>query len=1043
MSQPISSGTISITNRDIRNDSPSGGPNYAYWSSGVTYYDYDDGYLPTGPYTAAGAISVTNAIRGILYLGYRNIVQTWNSSYNTWQYEYKVTQLALWRQLGLRSSNSGYGSTVWDRATTLINQGKALSNSYPVNNFSVFKFTRSGALTLIGVSNVVKLSLNANGGNAASYAGLSYIWMPQSVASALPPAITRNNSGDVNSFTISFNANGGTSTPSAITNKKYYSYSFYRWAINSSTMYAASSNYTPSAATSMYASWSETAHQRAITLPAAISHNNGQASRTVTFNANGGSVSPTTKTSTATVTYSFNGWHWGSASGTTYAAKASYTPSATGTMYAGWNSSTGSFGSISTPTPSRTGYTFAGWWTAKSGGTKRASSYVPSGNETVYAHWTANTYTITLNKNGGTGGTNSVSIAYNTAKGSYPSITKPTRTGYTFNGYWDTSAASGGTEWYDANGNSLRTFNLTANTTWYARWTANTYTVAYALNGGTQAHTNGQRVASGNFTFVYNPTTVAYNMSNFAALDSSHPVNGYLQVDRPTRTGYTFSHWVISGMDSTTHLYWGTNGATSFTSTSLDTRNTTPPSPGAWAQLRATAGTVTFTANWTEITATLSFNMLGGSGGPSAITMKYTTATTIPAASTWPTSTGYACIGWATSEARAKNGNVDYTAGATYKAANVVPTAATLYAVWRSTVSYNANNGTGAPATGYMYYTPAFTVSTTQPTCTGYTFDHWNTAADNSGTSFSSGAQLKAANAWKANTTLYAQWNRNLFNVTINLDGGTQPNGRDVLTQNGEQTIVHNPTVASYDMKNFTPMSGTSYVNEFMCIDRPTKTGYAFNHWVITGMDNITHNVWLGSGAVAFMGTTYDTSAFSDPTAGNYQYLRATAGTVVFTAHYTANTYTLYVYPNGGVFHNSTGTAFPNGLIYDSTNNNVLDIPTRTGYSFDGWWTDPVNGELVYDAIAGEAVQGTYWSATGSSAVYKHTGDLTVYAHWKPSGVVRWQYKLVDDHGNEIVDDNGNNIVSVQKYAVFRWNGTEWERCSPYGYHNNEWKIGE
>ena len=67
----------------------------------------------------------------------------------------------------------------------------------------------------------------------------------------------------------------------------------------------------------------------------------------------------------------------------------------------------------------------------------------------LYAIWNANTYTISLNANGGSDGTTSVNIAYNTAQGNYPSITKPTRTGYTFNGFWDTNAASGGTQWYE------------------------------------------------------------------------------------------------------------------------------------------------------------------------------------------------------------------------------------------------------------------------------------------------------------------------------------------------------------------------------------------------------------------------------------------------------------------------------------------------------------------------------------------------------------------------------------------------------------------
>ena len=93
-----------------------------------------------------------------------------------------------------------------------------------------------------------------------------------------------------------------------------------------------------------------------------------------------------------------------------------------------------------------------------------------------------NIYTVTLDKNNGSGGTSSVNILHGTIQGYYPSITLPTRSGYTFNGYWTT--ASGGTQYYDAQGNSTRDFN-NATQTWYAHWTQNTpLTVRINPNGG-------------------------------------------------------------------------------------------------------------------------------------------------------------------------------------------------------------------------------------------------------------------------------------------------------------------------------------------------------------------------------------------------------------------------------------------------------------------------------------------------------------------------------------------------------------------------------
>ena len=72
------------------------------------------------------------------------------------------------------------------------------------------------------------------------------------------------------------------------------------------------------------------------------------------------------------------------------------------------------------------------------------------------------------------------------------------------------------------------------------------------------------------------------------------------------------------------------------------------------------------------------------------------------------------------------------------------------------TVTYNANGGTGTMTDGSSPYVAGTSVTTLTNTFTksGYIFDHWNTAADNSGTTYAEGATFTIS----ANTTLYAQW---------------------------------------------------------------------------------------------------------------------------------------------------------------------------------------------------------------------------------------------------------------------------------------------
>ena len=80
------------------------------------------------------------------------------------------------------------------------------------------------------------------------------------------------------------------------------------------------------------------------------------------------------------------------------------------------------------------------------------------------------TNVVTLDRQGGSGGTANVTATYGSAM---PVITIPTRIGYTFGGYYIGTNGSG-TQYYTASGASARTWDLTSVTTLYAKWTANT-----------------------------------------------------------------------------------------------------------------------------------------------------------------------------------------------------------------------------------------------------------------------------------------------------------------------------------------------------------------------------------------------------------------------------------------------------------------------------------------------------------------------------------------------------------------------------------------
>ncbi len=137
------------------------------------------------------------------------------------------------------------------------------------------------------------------------------------------------------------------------------------------------------------------------------------------------------------------------------------------------------YGSL--PTPTRPGYNFDGWYTAATGGSKiTVSSTVTSSRTVLYAHWTGKTFSVTLDRQGVTNGSTSVTATYGSAM---PAITKPTRTGYAFGGYWLDSDCTQG-QYYTASGTSARNWDRTAATTLYAKWTLIVHNVTLAVQGG-------------------------------------------------------------------------------------------------------------------------------------------------------------------------------------------------------------------------------------------------------------------------------------------------------------------------------------------------------------------------------------------------------------------------------------------------------------------------------------------------------------------------------------------------------------------------------
>lgn len=375
----------------------------------------------------------------------------------------------------------------------------------------------------------------ANGGNSTP--ATQYKLAGNSVT--LSGAISRN-STTVNGYVINFNANGGSVSPTSRTATDTTSYSFSKWRASNGTDYSASGIYSADTNTTMTAQWSSSTSKGAITTPSA-SRSNTTSTRTVTFNANGGSCLTGSLNSNATVTYSGNGWYTASSGGTKRCANGgSYTPGTGENLYQQWSSSTSSYSSISFPNATKSNtstkrtvtfnatgnggssststltstatvsYSLSGWFTSSSGGTKRGTyggSYTPSGSETLYAQFSSST-------------------------GTYSQITLPNAS--------KTNSTATRTVTFNANGGTCNTTSLNSNAT-----------VTYSLSGWYTAASGGTK--RGTYNGKYTPSG---NETLYAQFTATTGAFSYITLPTATRNGYAFKGWNVNSSAAT-----GTTGS--------------------------------------------------------------------------------------------------------------------------------------------------------------------------------------------------------------------------------------------------------------------------------------------------------------------------------------------------------------------------------------------------------------------------------------------------------------------------------------------------
>jgi uncharacterized repeat protein (TIGR02543 family) len=702
--------------------------------------------------------------------------------------------------------------------------------------------------------------------------------------------------------------------------------------------------------------------------------------------------------------------------------------SATPTQAATWHDQT----FTTAATPVRDGYTFTGWSDGTSTYAAGTTYTMGVADVTLTAQWTPSTYTVTYNYNGATGGASTVSGSFTTL-GTAITLPTPTRTGYTFAGWYSNS---GLTTSIGAAGASYSPTGATLALNAYAKWTADSHHITYALGGGT-----GTLPTQGDVV-----TAASFNLAGSSGL---------------SRAGYTFAGWndgsstyaagavyTMSTADVTLtarwtaanhHVTYALGGGTGTLPTQADVATDSSFAVAASTGLSKTGYTfagwsdgantkqpgdtyvmgvsdVTLTALWSAVSRSVTY-VGGGSGVTGTLPTQSAVGTdgvfTVAAGSGFARP-GYTFAGWS-------DGSRSYDAGDSYTVAltNVVLTA--LWSANSYTVTYHYNGATGGAATvSDSFTTGGAAITLPTPSKTGYTFAGWYSDAGFT-TSIGAAGVNYSPNGSDLSIVAYAKWSANTSTITYDANGASGSASRSSDSFVSGSAGISLPTVGSlvragYDFAGWSTTAGgsaltgssasafTTLVDVRLYAVWQAKTiqvtydkGLASSVTVSSFPSNTSGTYGspftLASGVtgrVTISGDSYDFLGWNDGTGtfspGDSYTLPSSNVTLVaqwvrvFEVHYALN---------GGTAASmesdvDSECVHPGNLCIDQQVITLNTTPTRAGYTFAGW--EDQQG-VSFAAGASKTITATsylfyaQWAAINYTVTYNSAGGSTAPTH--------------------------------------------------------------
>ena len=603
--------------------------------------------------------------------------------------------------------------------------------------------------------------------------------------------------------------------------------------------------------------------------------------------------------------------------------------------------------------PTRANYVFAGWLddtNANAGGIaydnldSTTTSWAPNANQldpdlgygtsfTLFAQWTPLSYAVTYSFMGATGGDSAALPAQasgnqflvgSVINGSVLNLPTPTKAGYTFAGwsYNGTTYAVG------------QQFTMPSNAvTFTATWTAITYNITFDGNG----------FGTGSI-----PSPLTYTAGNAATAIETTYNPGDLQ-----RANYTFAGW----------------GATPDTTTAVTSYSS--------------FSNATLYAIWSGSRYTIAFTL--GSGATGTVPASQTNKTvgsiiTLPGAGNIA-KTGYNVVGWS-------DGTETFPLGTSYTVPSGGKTLSAVFVGRTYLIQYNANGAeTGTPpanqnyTVGTTFTRVGNTGSMVKP---GYLFIGWQD---------SNGTVVSSSYVPTASTTFSARWEANQYKILYDAyDGRGWANAAWYSSGNAPVTL-RVPTRAGYTFAGWyvgnsrigdASNSYLTYAPNMACNNyNPCYTIWAGARWnPITYTISFNSSDAAGSvpanqsftsgGARTTLSGNIGAPALAKPFYSFGGWSATPGGTSKVTSYASAADQTFYAIWNPisyKVTYNSNGsgsTVTPTSATSVAGANVTLPTPSRSGYTFSGWYTNATSGTLV--GLGGVS--------------YQPNSAITLFARW-------------------------------------------------------------